>query len=993
MSEFYAFLSKLEELIDTQDFDAAYSLAIERFIDAESSCTIAYIDVESTATATENGEISVEQMYGEFIRRMNDWMDWNPPEHFDKETRDAERTVEDLVAATTISEAPLELRLPLNNLYVRNSLNSEMDEHALVISMRSLQAINRDRARSGAHVLSALNMLGISLQRANRVFLSRVVLQNVASLRRKEEPGSSSLALTLQSLATLELQNGRYELGREYIEEALKIKESHPNSSGLSIANSLKTLADYEAATGKVNLAINRLRKCLDLTVSEIGWRRSESIERGLMLAKLYQISGYSTERDQYLSRCEAALAETEKLRNSQLHSDVLDFRISASSETAKLDEIDELLSFARTLKTLNTVARVNSFLCLAKAYERIGRIAMGLNVLREAEQFDSANETLRAHIANYRSRLLIAQGSFAEALELCEIVEDIPVEADPLSETRLRRDVCISMAKAFDGLGNVSKSIEKILEALELEHEEYSLNISGASIILAGRLSSNVQRRIPSLGRLATLLIENDHSARKLLPKVYCVLSRVVGLENFGRHILHSHLGRSSLSVDEIVHNNLSLLSSSLPLEKVQWLYSNQLEARTREFTFQDLIGRTEKPIYPSEHESITIFLHVPPTWLLARITSNGEAKHYWGGDEDNWTYYILSCRNIGGRIEYSFSEVGTEECLEVAWQQIFATPTGDVAFAHWDSSLVRALTSEQDAIRRMHVVPDGRIWHFPMAALTNGGSRMCESIAISVVSGARAVELDEGRLSKASFPDVLVVGDVSHDLIGRDGEELTWPFSDLKATSEEVAFVSASFLECETLSGSEASLRRVIAALDGRPQVFHFCGHGFHLGQNDVSGTRLELFADGANELFRTGLALSGSNNWANFQDFGREPDTGILLAADVAFLDLSGTKLVFLSACETALGSAGLGEGMQGLCNAFLTAGVGAVVASLWKVPDRETLFLVQEFYQKLKEGHDSMVALQMAQRSMNRSGVDVTAWGAFSHYGVSQNISFH
>jgi CHAT domain-containing protein len=88
-------------------------------------------------------------------------------------------------------------------------------------------------------------------------------------------------------------------------------------------------------------------------------------------------------------------------------------------------------------------------------------------------------------------------------------------------------------------------------------------------------------------------------------------------------------------------------------------------------------------------------------------------------------------------------------------------------------------------------------------------------------------------------------------------------------------------------------------------------------------------------------------------------------------VQTLDLRGTELVVLSACETGLGKTAGGEGLLGLQRAFQVAGARTVIASLWKVDDIATRDLMERFYDNLwNKNMGKLEALRDAQLWMLR-----------------------
>jgi CHAT domain-containing protein len=154
----------------------------------------------------------------------------------------------------------------------------------------------------------------------------------------------------------------------------------------------------------------------------------------------------------------------------------------------------------------------------------------------------------------------------------------------------------------------------------------------------------------------------------------------------------------------------------------------------------------------------------------------------------------------------------------------------------------------------------------------------------------------------------------------------------------------------------------------------AFHhdLAGESMQLGGFELLGRRSTI--TGRNPLILSGVVLAGADRPAGTPAPGDPAgDDGILTAEEVADLDLSGTELVVLSACETGLGEVAGGEGVFGLQRAFALGGARTVIATLWKIDDRATQALMGEFYRQLwREGAPAgkLEALRRAQLAMIR-----------------------
>jgi len=184
---------------------------------------------------------------------------------------------------------------------------------------------------------------------------------------------------------------------------------------------------------------------------------------------------------------------------------------------------------------------------------------------------------------------------------------------------------------------------------------------------------------------------------------------------------------------------------------------------------------------------------------------------------------------------------------------------------------------------------------------------------------------------------------------------------------------------------TATEANLKAVKG-----PALVHIATHGYFLKDVDHGGTAfgVQLESAGDNPLLRSGLMLAGAATTASGK---RAPslesnDNGILTAYEAMNLNLEGTDLVILSACETGLGDVKAGEGVYGLQRAFLVAGADALIMSLWKVDDAATQQLMTGFYTNWLKLGNKQKAFKQAQLQLMTKYKDPYYWGAFVMMGL-------
>jgi CHAT domain-containing protein len=243
----------------------------------------------------------------------------------------------------------------------------------------------------------------------------------------------------------------------------------------------------------------------------------------------------------------------------------------------------------------------------------------------------------------------------------------------------------------------------------------------------------------------------------------------------------------------------------------------------------------------------------------------------------------------------------------------------------------------SQLAGVRTLLVVPAGAMAGIPVEALTD------RHVVSYVPSGTVLARL--GQKARPAEAALLALGD---PVFTRAGEKAA--LEPLPGTRREVNALAGLFPRTTVLLGSDASQQRLeeLAASD-RLRQFRY----LHLATHGVID---------AGEPGRSALILAQDHLPDALEQVRQDRH---VVAGRVAMRDVLETwhldaDLVTLSACRTALGRDGGGDGFVGFSQALLLAGARACVLSLWPVDDTATALLMVRFYKNLLGRREGLTA---------------------------------
>lgn len=551
-------------------------------------------------------------------------------------------------------------------------------------------------------------------------------------------------------------------------------------------------------------------------------------------------------------------------------------------------------------------------------------------------------------------------------------------------------------IGKAEEGLWYLQRSME--LEMEDVKHAFRHLSVSQKDSYW------NIRSMLHTKAQLALFSCANTNGPSNLTEQTYNAILLSKGL------LLSSEIGFR----DAVLRSNDDVLKENFFKLQNDKLVLNQLMAKPNNdeaWTKIDSLGKSieirERQIldlvkdYTTNFSAIEIEFDSLVTQLdnndvIVEFAENGlpQGGYYAFIIRENWDTPL--CIELGAsenKHPLSFNEYQISQINDEYYQFVW--------------SAVDNYINEGDDV---YFSPDGLLQQLSIEILKDSLGRMaCEKYNLKRISSSRQIckkNEEVGYSSAALFggiiydldaKDMVANSSIFHDehfiatrgLITDTINRAGWGY--LSGTKEEIDQIDVLMKShgvstniYSEMNGSEEAFK----ALSGKHiTIIHIATHGFFFKDEEAKKKPYfetifdgEKSEDANNSLKRSGLIMAGGQNAWLGDNLPDNVEDGVLLAEEIAVMDLSGTDLVVLSACETGLGDI-TSDGVFGLQRAFKMAGVQTLVMSLWKVDDNATSLMMQSFYEHLLSGMSKREAFNLAQAAVRAKYPEPYYWAGF------------
>ena len=900
---------------------------------------------------------------------------------------------------------PLSLAKTLNNLGELYAHQKAFDR-AEPLLKRSLEL--REKALPGGHP-------GIAVARKNLADLyfdwnkppaaEPLLVIGLADTEKRTGPNDPELVYWLNGLSSVYRWTGDYSRAIPLLDRVRKIYEAERGPNDPEVAGALNNigalymdLADYDHAQA----AFERARG-----IFEAAQPRDD-----LEIARILNNIGFLRFRKGDYQAAESMYQESLSIREKKLGGDHPDVATTLGNlaevyrSRAEYDRAEPL--FRRSLKIRETALGENH----PDTARSLNNLA---SVLLAEDKFNEAEQMMRRGIA-VQERLLgevhpdiaVAHSNLAEILR-GEGKYEAAGEQSQISLAMIRKTLgpdfpeykaALENAALISwALGKTQAALEQMAQAEELEEK------LAESVLLTGSEQEKRAYMNSQSGPDGAITLhvrsmpDNAGAARLALTAILRDKGRALDAEV---DVMSGVRSRSTPEerqlLDQLVRVRSELASrffgsrrapaqgatSTEQLRQEEQRLESAISAKNAEFAAksQPISLEQVQAAIPNDALLLEIFRYVP----INPLSVHSREKR---------RYVVYAIAHTGAP---AWKDLGEADAIDAAVDS-FRTAIGRDAGrgqlqqlgAELEAKIVQPLNSLLGTHTRLLISPDGQLNLLPFAALTGADGRpLLERFSFAYLTSGR--DLQRLPQHAPSRQGDLIFADVAFDATkprpaGGRRAGLDLKFAPLPGTAAEAKDLKELLPDARVLLG-DAATEDALKQVRG-PRILHLATHGFFLPDRpekssaESRGVRVQFESTSSapqgteNSLLRSGLALAGAN------DGGAAQEDGIVTALEVSGLDLTGTEMVVLSACETAVGAVVPGDGVFGLRRALTLAGARTEVMTLWKVHDEATRELMAGFYRRLIRGEERGEALRGAQLEMlhRPERADPFFWASF------------
>jgi len=777
---------------------------------------------------------------------------------------------------------------------------------------------------------------------------------------------SPSLAPMINSLAVLYETMGDYVAAEPLYRRSLAIREKAYGSEHPEVAEALNNLAGLYFEKGDYDAAEPLYRRSLAIREKLLGPVHT-SVARALNnLAVLY-----NARKDYRAAQAlvERALAIEEKAYGPQHPTIATTLNNLASLYSSAGDHAKAEAFYQRAIDITEKAygpdhPSVGLYLNnLAFLYFMTGNAARAESFFQRSlkirEQSLGGGHPRVAESLGNLSAIYTLRGDIARAV-------DFQSRSNEISE----RNIALNVA-----VGSERQKLSYLATLARQTSGTISLHVNAAPVDAGARrlaLTTILRRKGRALDAMADSIAA---LRRRLNPEDQVLLDRLSALRSELANLVLN--GPANADIEKHRAETKRLESEIEQVETEISRRSSEFRAQTRAVTIESI-----QQAIPADGVLIEIAVYQP---FDAKRMAEDE-----GYGEPRYVAYIL--RHQG---EPSWVELGTASEIDKAVQALrdaLRDPSKADALRlarRVDEMVMRPIRALLGEDSKILLSPDGALNLIPFAALVDERNHfLIERYSFTYLTTGRdllRLQLPRGALNRpviVANPDFGSQASGGSDrglkTVASGAPELTSPaidftrvrFTPLPGTAEEAQSIQKVLTDATVLTktqATEAAMKQL-----SRPSILHVATHGFFLesafaGSTNrpnrgltIAGPRPE--ATITNPLLRSGLGLAGANLKSS------TGEDGILTALEVSALDLWGTRLVVLSACDTGVGEVKTGEGVYGLRRALVLAGSESQVMTLWPVSDAATRDLMIWYYSALNAGKGRSAALREVQLRM-------------------------